>query len=176
MFLRNKRGKIKFRLSSSSSDISQQSQETSNLNSAREDSRHKLQFSKFLDEVTTSVLNPINQKSFDGEKCKDTMKYSAKSLEDVHRPKNSTKWKEDAIHKDYLVTDKSGVRMEESMAQARKVLDSDTGLFQGGFTSRRVVSGSLCKLDGTYENDFPMYSRTFITEAPNMVSPEIVYR
>ncbi|XP_072283542.1 brain-enriched guanylate kinase-associated protein isoform X3 [Pyxicephalus adspersus] len=175
MFLRNKRGKLKFRLSSSSSDISQQSQEPSSLGTDREEGRSKVQFSKFLDEVTTSILNPIHQKPFDTKKGKDTLKYSAKSLDDVHRLKNGTKWKEDAVRKDYLETDTGGVRINDSshaisMSQVRKVAESDAGFFQGSLTSKRVVSGSLCKLDGAYENDFPMYTRTFLTEAPNMAS------
>ncbi|XP_066428502.1 brain-enriched guanylate kinase-associated protein [Eleutherodactylus coqui] len=174
MFL--KRGKLKFRLSSSSSDVSQQDA----VNFRAEENSTKLQFSKFLDEVTASVLNPICQNKADlrtggktSGKAEETLKYSAKSLDDVHRIKNGTRWKEDATCSGYHEGDRGDRRMDYSrqalsMSHTKNVFNNDPTFLHGSLNSK---SGSLCMLDGAYDNvDLPVYSHTFITEGPDMAS------
>lgn len=166
MFL--KKGKLRFRLSSSSSDVSQQD------TSRAEEPGTKHPFSKFLDEVTASVLHPIGQsktnKKYDG-KAKEGLQYSAKSLDDVHRMRNSTKWKEAAPCRGYYETDTGDRRMDYarqpmSMSQTKKL--SNDSFFHGSLSSK---SGSLCRIAGAYDDgDLPVYSHTFITEGPDMVS------
>ncbi|XP_071972292.1 brain-enriched guanylate kinase-associated protein isoform X5 [Engystomops pustulosus] len=174
MFL--KKGKLRFRLSSSSSDVRQQD----TLNVRAEENGTKLRFSKFLDEVTASVLNPISQNKTDWKTCrktdgkdKETLKYSTKSLDDVHSTKSSTKWREDATCRGYHETDKGFRRTDYplqglSMSHNKNVFNNDSAFFHGSLNS---TTGSLCRLDGGYNNgDLPVYSHTFITEGPDMAS------
>ncbi|XP_075471183.1 brain-enriched guanylate kinase-associated protein isoform X2 [Ascaphus truei] len=173
MFLRQKSGKM--RMNSPSLDLRQQNQSSSTL-CAGEETCAKLHFSKFLDEVTASVLNPKNPKAFCAGKSKHALKYSAKSLNDVHRTRRSTNWKEDPVFKDCLETDTEWVRIDDafeikSMAESEKVLNINPKFLQHNMPLKHKVQECLGREDPVSQsNDLPDDNPPFITESTNMAS------
>ncbi|OCT64956.1 hypothetical protein XELAEV_18041197mg [Xenopus laevis] len=176
MFHKNKKGKNRYRLSSSSSDVSQQSPNRASVCTSKEQSSTKLQFSKFLDEVTASVLNPASNKASSPGKYKGELKYTAKSLNDIHRTKNSTSWKEDALCNACLETDTDCMRIADSfhaisLSETKKVLNIDANYFQDILPSRHTLTLIVDQQDMPSEkNELTEYNynSNFITEIPDV--------